>query len=169
MSEKEFGGRVQRESRQGILNVDSDPFLEALPHLRDDLVCMVVKEFKVADPILAEERSGHGPVEPARAEVSNISVRSITPSSYFHRSPVQRERVRYNQRKQVRNRPSELKTPVPNKGRPTSRNASPFSYSSKCVDSTICWEGGSKMNITSGHVDFFERYLDVLRLGRHDL
>ena len=34
--------------------------------------------------------------------------------------------------------PSELKTPVPNRDCKAARNSSPFSYSSKCVESIIC-------------------------------
>ena len=44
-------------------NVDSNVVPETLSHLRDDVIRMAVKRFKVADPIPAEKRLGHAPVE----------------------------------------------------------------------------------------------------------
>ena len=90
MSEKELRGCVHCESGQDVLNIDRDAVFETFLHLRDDMVYVTVEEFKIADPVLAEERSGHGSVEPTR-DVNKRNVYHFILSAHFHRSPAQCE------------------------------------------------------------------------------
>ena len=97
---------------------------------------MTVEYFKVTDPILAEERTSDGPVEPRQ----KFNIRDAYQVVFLLTSIalLRKVKIRNAWERKIGDGPSELKTPVPNKDCKVLRNTSPFSYSSKCVESIIC-------------------------------
>jgi len=65
LPEQELRRRVKSESGQNVLDVNNGTFFEAILQLGGRLICMTVKDFKVTNPILVEERAGDGSMEPA--------------------------------------------------------------------------------------------------------
>lgn len=54
------------------LEVNGETFAESLPGLFYSIFCVTIKNGKVADAILAEERPGHGAVESSRGRRSAL-------------------------------------------------------------------------------------------------
>lgn len=101
------------------------------------------------------------PEEPLERALCSVSF------SHLHSSPA-KGKIRDVRRSEIGYGPSELKTPVPNRDCKVERKSSPFSYSSKCVDSTIYQDRG-RMSVTPSRLDFLPPCLNVLRLRCHDL